>query len=196
MRILVTGATGKVGRAVTKQLANSGLPTIAASRSATKAKAQLGLEEQIEYIDFDFHQPASFANTLDGKSHLFLIAPPAAKEAELLIQFIHQAQAHKIDHITLLSGRTTGDLKGRTLNKLESVLENDQALDHYEVADILSSTPYTILRAGWFMQNFDTWHQSDIRDENGIFLLARALAWHARGPGFESPYLHFSTSTN
>ena len=24
----------------------------------------------------------------------------------------------------------------------------------------------------------------------GIAQLARALAWHARGPGFESPYLH------
>ena len=26
--------------------------------------------------------------------------------------------------------------------------------------------------------------------EGGIAQLARALAWHARGPGFESPYLH------
>ena len=29
--------------------------------------------------------------------------------------------------------------------------------------------------------------------EGGIAQLARALAWHARGPGFESPYLHNKT---
>ncbi len=29
----------------------------------------------------------------------------------------------------------------------------------------------------------------------GIAQLARALAWHARGPGFESPYLHQQPAT-
>ncbi len=29
-----------------------------------------------------------------------------------------------------------------------------------------------------------------LQSRGGIAQLARALAWHARGPGFESPYLH------
>ena len=33
--------------------------------------------------------------------------------------------------------------------------------------------------------------EADRRFRRGdIAQLARALAWHARGPGFESPYLH------
>ena len=32
--------------------------------------------------------------------------------------------------------------------------------------------------------------RGEIPSRGGIAQLARALAWHARGPGFESPYLH------
>ena len=95
MRVLVTGATGKVGSAVTQHLANSGIPTTAASRSAASAQSHLGLGDRVGYMDFDFRQPAGFAKALDGKTHVFLVAPNNLQDAELLIQFIHQAQAHK-----------------------------------------------------------------------------------------------------
>lgn len=32
-------------------------------------------------------------------------------------------------------------------------------------------------------------------EDGGLAQLARALAWHARGPGFESPYLHQQPAT-
>ena len=35
----------------------------------------------------------------------------------------------------------------------------------------------------------------DPNSGGGIAQLARALAWHARGPGFESPYLHQQPAT-
>ena len=53
-------------------------------------------------------------------------------------------------------------------------------------ADFLEGGKQTTYLYGPFQQRLKT--RGTIN--GGIAQLARALAWHARGPGFESPYLH------
>lgn len=159
MRILVTGATGKVGTAVMEQLTKAGLPTVAAVRSVERAMSQLPQERNTAFVPFDFSAPTTFSKALEDVSHLFLVLPPGLEEATAALQLINQAEARNIAHITLLSGRTTGNLRGRPLNQIE------QTLAHGRV-------PYTILRAGWFMQNFNTWVADEIREQHKFHLPA------------------------
>jgi len=159
MRILVTGATGKVGTAVMEQLTKAGLPTVAAVRSVDRAMSQLSLNGEVAFVPFDFSAPATFTRALEDISHLFMVLPPGLEEATAALQLINQAEARNIAHITLLSGRTTGNLRGRPLNQIEHTLEHGRV-------------PYTILRAGWFMQNFNTWVADEIREQNKFHLPA------------------------
>jgi len=61
----------------------------------------------------------------------------------------------------MLSGRTTGDVEGLLLQRVEQNLSQQ-------------NLPYTILRAGWFMQNFINWMKNDI--EEGFLRLPTAQA--------------------
>jgi uncharacterized protein YbjT (DUF2867 family) len=108
---------------------------------------------------FDFEDPQTFAPALRQVTHLFLIAPPASKDVRPMIQLLHAARDAGIQHITLHSGRTTGDIPGSLLNELENLLRRSE-LNH------------TILRPGWFMQNFAAGMAEEIRAENAIFIPA------------------------
>ena len=58
-------------------------------------------------------------------------------------------------------------------------------------ADFLEGGKQTTYLCGPFQQRLKTRGTLN----GGIAQLARALAWHARGPGFESPYLHQQPAT-
>ena len=61
--ILVTGATGTIGREVAKRLAAQGAPTRAGVRDRTKARKQLG--DEIELVPFAFEDKRLFADALE-----------------------------------------------------------------------------------------------------------------------------------
>jgi uncharacterized protein YbjT (DUF2867 family) len=158
MKILVTGATGTMGQEVVKVISEAGLPLTAATRNKEQVRCSSnGTEGNVVYLDYE--KPSSFRPALQGISHVLLIIPPGAKEADAYLQFVQAAEIMQVQHITLLSGRTTGDLKGRPLAQLEKALEKSE-LNH------------TIFRLGWFMQNFATWLAADIRDRGEIALPA------------------------
>ena len=147
MKILVTGASGPAGAITLKHLIEKGYDAVGAGRKAVADKP---------WVVLDYAKPTTFRKALKGVTHLFLVVPSGAKNPEYYQQFIDAAL--EVEHITFLSGRTTGDIKGRVLNTVEEQVRN-------------CGLPYTILRPGWFMQNFSDGELArDIREEGMIYL--------------------------
>ena len=158
MSHLIIGATGKSGEAVVRQLAGSGLPVRAAGRDAEKVRRHFGALP-VEPVAFDFGEAGSYARALADVSHVFFIAPPNATDSGPVERFLAEAVRSGVQHLTFHSGRTTGDIAGRPLNNIEKLVA-------------ASGLSYTILRPGWFMQNFGTWFLHDLRDEGKLYLPA------------------------
>ncbi|MEV5506424.1 NAD(P)H-binding protein [Streptomyces orinoci] len=123
--ILVLGGTGKTGRKVARQLAARGLAVRIGSRSATPA--------------FDWQSPATWPAALDGVRAVYVsyqpdLGFPGARET--IGAFAETAVASGARRLVLLSGR--GE---------EGAQASERALQD-------SGADWTVLRAGWFNQNF------------------------------------------
>ncbi|MHB9756941.1 NmrA family NAD(P)-binding protein [Streptomyces sp. BYX5S] len=77
--VLVTGATGRIGRAVVGELLAAGVPV----RALTRDPGAAGLPDGVEVVAGDFTDPASLDPALCGVRSVFLLwtAPPATVEA-------------------------------------------------------------------------------------------------------------------
>lgn len=155
--MLITGATGNVGRELAQLLHNAGQPVRAAVISAADAA---NLPEGVPWALFDFTDPATYAAAFAGVDRLFLLRPPhIANVARDMQPVIAYAATARVQHIVFLS------LVGAERNRF---------VPHAKVEALLlaGSVPYTLLRCGFFMQNLATTHQQDIRDHNDIFVPA------------------------
>lgn len=156
--VLVTGATGTVGDAVTEFLLQRGESVLGAVRSADDAAR---LREGVKARHFDFSMsPAELDAALDGCDRLFLMRPPAIADVQkYLFPVIDAAQRLGIRQIVFLS--------------LQGVQQNRRT-PHYAVEQYLKSSgaPYTSLRPNFFMQNLATTHAAEIRDDDDIFVPA------------------------
>ena len=149
MKILVTGASGPAGAITLEHLRNKGLDAVGAGRTGMADKP---------WVVLDYSQPGTFRKALGGVTHLFLVVPSGFKHPNQIEGFLGAALSFHVEQITFLSGRTTGDIKGRVLNTIEEQVRN-------------SGMPLTILRPGWFMQNFaEDALAEDIRKEGKIYL--------------------------
>ena len=156
-KILVTGATGNVGGAVVNCLAELDVEVRTAVYNPAHAPQ---FPTGVETVAFDFAQPDSYAAALDGVDRLFLMRPPAITDIEHTIKpFVEAAAQAGVRHITFLS------LLGA---------EGNRFVPHRAVEDLLiaGDVPYTLLRAGFFMQNLDTTHRAEIRDRDELFIPA------------------------
>lgn len=75
MKVLITGATGFIGRSLTKKLVSMGHQVVCVSRDQEKAKSVFGdkSEEQVEFYEWDLMQaalPASAFTEVSGLIHL------------------------------------------------------------------------------------------------------------------------------
>jgi uncharacterized protein YbjT (DUF2867 family) len=155
--ILVTGATGNVGRELVQLLHSDGQPVRAAVMSAADAA---NLPEGVSWVRFDFTDPATYAPAFAGVDRLFLLRPPhIANVARDMQPAIAYAAAAGVQHIVFLS------LVGAEKNRF---------VPHAKVEALLMAgpVPYTLLRCGFFMQNLSTTHRQDIRDHDDIFVPA------------------------
>lgn len=157
--ILVTGASGQLGRATTHALAARSFRVKAAARHPEN----LNLPPDVEPVLFDYDAPATFPAALAGAQGIFLVAPPMDAQAPTrLAPFIQAATDAGIAHIVLVSAL------GVNLNEQSPL----RVLEHL-VMD--SGIPWTILRPNFFMENFSTGFIAPmIWNGNGIFLAADA----------------------
>ncbi len=156
--ILVTGATGNVGREVVRELAARGATVRAAVFNAADA-ARLP-DGASETVRFDFLDPTTFPAAYDGVDRLFLMRPPPISNVKRDMQpAIDYAARAGVRHITFLS------LIG---------VERNRIVPHAKIEKLLmqSGVPWTMLRCGFFMQNLDTTHRADLVEADDIFVPA------------------------
>ncbi len=135
-RILVTGASGVLGRAVVNQLVAAGFAVRQGVRDLKKA--QTG----VEAVRFDYDDAATIKPALDGVQGLYLIAPPLDPTAPAKLKpAIEAAKQAAVSHVVFISAFGVNHNEQAPLRVVER-----QLMD--------SGLPYTILRPNFFMENF------------------------------------------
>jgi len=142
--ILVTGATGSVGRGLARELAAQGTPARMITRDAEKAKA---LEEQgFEVVVGDLERGEDVDRSLKGVESLFLLTSQQPRQAELQGSVVDAAKRAGVKRIVKVSG-------GSAVNAKESGSWVGRA--HWETEQEIKDAGlnYTFLRPNYFMQN-------------------------------------------
>ena len=141
MKVLATGATGKVGSAVAAELVQRGAEVRALVRKQPKHGL---LPDAVEIAIGDLLDPVSVEKALAGVDKLFLLNGVVADELTQALIAYGLAKRSGIKHITYLSVFRVEQF--RDVPHFASKLAVEGALKEFGV-------PYTILRPGYFMQN-------------------------------------------
>ena len=97
--IFITGATGNVGAEIVRQLSAGEHPIRIAQRNV-----QPSSNSSVEYIEFDFQKPSTFAPAFQGVKKVFLMRPPALSQVKTYIYpAIDSAIASGVEQIVFLS---------------------------------------------------------------------------------------------
>jgi uncharacterized protein YbjT (DUF2867 family) len=140
--ILVTGATGTIGRDVTRQLAGKSATVRAGVRDPGKARKQFGAD--VALVPFDFENAHSVDEALKGVTKVFLLPPLMPNQVEAANALVDAAKRAGVRHIVKLSVIGV-DTESFTLGKWHAAQER-----HIRE----SGLAYTLLRPNSFMQNF------------------------------------------
>src|SRR5215467_9359649 len=154
--ILITGASGSVGRAVLAEVARSGQKHRAMYRSKEEAaKAPAGTDAVIA----DFSDKSSMAPALRGVETVYLVCSPIPDLVKLEGNAIEASEAAGVRRIVLNSALGAGDY-GKSFPSW-----------HRKVEDKLKATKlsYCILRPNSFLQNVLTYYAPSIRAQGAFF---------------------------
>jgi uncharacterized protein YbjT (DUF2867 family) len=149
-RILVTGASGQIGREVVAQLSAAGLPVRALSRKPQTA----GFPDGVEVVGGDLTAPETLDDALRDVGAVFLVWVAPVAPATPAIERI----ASRAERIVFLSAPI------RT-NHPFFQQPNDVRLVHAAIEDLIekSGLRWTMLRPGPFALNYRNWWAPQIR---------------------------------
>jgi len=146
--ILITGASGTIGKELVKQLQARGTDFAVMS---SKPAASVG---GIPAVHGDFADAASLRRAFDGVQTLFLLFPFTPESVDLARNAVDAAMAAGVKHIVRSSGAGAeagsavliADLQGR----IDALIEQ-------------SGIAYTLLRPAGFMQNWVNFYAGQIK---------------------------------
>jgi uncharacterized protein YbjT (DUF2867 family) len=147
--ILVTGATGNIGRQVVSQLLSSDVRVRAMVRSPESA----GLSHQVEVVHGDLTVPNTLDRCLDGVDAVFLmwVVPDAAVAPALERIAKHARRIVFLSNLTVRDGIEEQNYPVTTLHsKIERLIE-------------ASGVRWTFLRPGAFATNARIWWAPQVR---------------------------------
>lgn len=159
--ILVTGATGTVGREVVKQLSmmDGQLRVRAGVHSIIKGE-NLKRLPGVEIVEMDFRDPESLQAAFTHVDKVFLVTPFAPDQTEMAETLVDEARQTGVKHIVRLSvmgaDATPGLELGRWHRQIEKYIED-------------SGIGYTFLRPSSFMQNYVNYDAASIKKEGKFF---------------------------
>ena len=153
--ILVTGASGVLGRAIVTAFTEAGLPVRQAIRNP--GKARLGVES----VRLDYTEPSTIGPGIAGIGGLLLMAPSLDPNAHAEVgPVVARAREVGAQHIAFVSAFGVNHNEQAPLRVVEHIVMD-------------SGVPYTILRPNFFMENFsEGFLSSGIKRQSGIFLAA------------------------
>ena len=152
--VLVLGATGTVGSALSARLVEAGQRVKAATREPARYAGPA------ETTRLDLADPTTFAPALAGVDRLFVLAPPGyADQYALLKPFLDAAlsSAHAIDRVVLMTAQGVDASDQIPFRRLERFVESRE-------------DDFVHLRPSWFYQNFHTFWGHGVR-EHGVIAL-------------------------
>ena len=150
--ILVTGATGHIGRELVPFLLESGQPIRVFTRDERKVAH---LDACVERAAGDFDKPKTLAAAVKGVERLFLVTYETRQDVNL----IEAAKRAGVRHIVKLS----------TLEASEHKIQVGKW--HYEREELIraSGLDWTFLRPGMFMSNSIDWWSDSIKGQGSVF---------------------------
>lgn len=157
LKVLVTGASGNVGRHVAEHLLKMGEEVVVAGTDVLKLTGMFG--EETDSVFLDFTNPSTFHEALKKVDRVFLIRPPHLGKPQDLYPFIDAMRLHNIRLVSFLS------LMG---------VEKNTIPPHHRIEKYIevSGIPYSHIRPGFFMQNLSGIHSVEIREKDEIFVPA------------------------
>jgi uncharacterized protein YbjT (DUF2867 family) len=141
--ILVTGATGTIGKDVVKGLIAKGEQVRAMIHNPEKTPPA-SREPGAEYVTGDLEKPETVIAALQGAEKAFLLSPEGPRMPELHGKFASAARGAGVRHLVRLSILPANPEAPLPLAKWHG--EADRLV-------MESGVPYTILRPAYFMQN-------------------------------------------
>ena len=154
--ILITGASGTVGKAVLREVAKTG----AAHRAMYRSKVEAAkAPEETQTVIADFSDRPSLASALHGVESVYLVCSPIPQLVELESNVIEASQAAGVRRIVLNSALGAADFPKSFPSW------------HRKVEDKLKATKiaHVILRPNSFMQNIVTYYAPTIRTEGAFY---------------------------
>ena len=154
--VLVTAATGTVGRHAVDALEKRGARALAASRDPEHASDRFA--EPVEPVAFDFARPETWGRALEGVDGLVLVRPPGV-DTDAVTGFASAAARVGVDRIAYLS------TLGADRNPL---IPHYRAERHVAGLDV----EHCLLRASYFCQNLHEVHGRWLRERDELFVPA------------------------
>ena len=159
--ILIIGGTGNIGYPLIEALAENNQITMNVGvRDIDTAQEKFENKKNLTLVPFDFLDAATFPKAFSGVNKVFFIRPPQlAKPKEDMAPFLRYAKQQNIQQIVFVS------LIG---------VEKNPATPHHQIEKMIRELeiPYTFIRPSFFMQNLNTTHREDIRQNHDLFIPA------------------------
>ncbi|PRY16319.1 uncharacterized protein YbjT (DUF2867 family) [Pontibacter ummariensis] len=159
--ILVTGATGTVGKEVVQHLSmvEDDVRVRAGVHSVIKGE-NLKRLPGVEIVEMDFNDQESMEAAFTHVEKVFLITPFTAGQVDMAKRLVDEARKKGVQHIVKLSAlgadASPGIQLGRWHREIEQYIED-------------SGIAYTFLRPSSFMQNFINYHAESIKQEGKFY---------------------------
>jgi uncharacterized protein YbjT (DUF2867 family) len=155
--ILITGASGSVGKTVLREAIGKEPKVRAMYRSKEEAaKAPAGCEPVLA----DFSDKQSLRAAMDGVTSVYLVCSPIPQLVELESNVVDVCKESGVKHVVLNSALGAGDY-GKSFPSW-----------HRKVEDKLkaSGMSYTILRPNGFLQNIVAFNAASIRAQGAFYV--------------------------
>jgi uncharacterized protein YbjT (DUF2867 family) len=152
--ILITGASGNVGKEVLKQISQTGAEVRAAFQSVSKSA---GVPSGVETVALDYNQANTLQTALKGVDRVFLVGPPTAQLTALernAMEVIAQSGVRQVVKLSAMGGR-------------EAIFPRQHAESEEYIQ--ASGVPYTFLRPNGFMQNMVNYNAPTINTQSVFY---------------------------
>lgn len=159
--ILVTGATGTVGREVVKLLAMLDDVRVRAGVHSLIKGENLRRLPDVEIVEMEFTDPDSLHAAFTHADKVFLITPFTDGQVDMAKKLVDEAKRTGVKHIVKLSAMGADAEPGIQLGRW-----------HREIEDYIkqSGIAYTFLRPSSFMQNIENYNADTIKQEGKLYM--------------------------